>query len=754
MPNHSELTALLDRLCAEPRETEWLEFKTNRFEAQALGEYLSALANAASLLGKPRAYLVFGIEDGTHAVAGTTFDPDAEKGCGNQPLQIWLSVHLRPNVGFEIHPFDYQGKRVVLFEINPAVDRPVEFNEKAYIRVGTSKTDLSKYPDKERQLWNRRVDWSAQICETATLTDLDDVALEKARKEFTGKFPTQAVELAGWDNTTFLNKAKLTIQGRITNAVLLLLGKPESSTLLNPAVARISCQRNHDTVNQVRLVSHRCNFNPTAGGERSSVALGVVSVGSRNQAGILKQVFPAARKWTCSRFRPAAASALPLGEQLTGDWQEGRVHRSGKRVHGLRHGAKERDVGDAGDVAIAITLDVLFAHHHGLRVRHHDAQAFRRECHDELQLEIARQRQAIFNAIAGKFGECLVHDNQTKPLGANGGTVTTVIHTAKSGEHGDEKWSLTFPAAQITTAAAQGNGGSLGLVGGHHFQIVMVIIAVIEQAQNSLILGAVLDLGSVHGPHQFILGLLDFGVLNGGHEGIGRLKAGIQQGPDGPVTGGVFALTDPVAEFADGLTQITIQQTDGFLRYGDALIQFVEDIVLQAAFPIGLAVSSKLAGFGQLNGFQVAKTAGPVVVAFILDRPFVAVFRVNQIAMRVTVGGQQDALIIAFLTRFGSRGGGFGDVDVFDFQHDFCGFAQLDIGQLVTPRRGPSFTVLGACRQFSLGFFRQSKRVLPNQNPWKTVFSGSMICLIMAFYCLTDGSFSKTHFGNRRLPEF
>jgi ATP-dependent DNA helicase RecG len=240
MPNHSELTALLDRLCAEPRETEWLEFKTNRFEAQALGEYLSALANAASLLGKPRAYLVFGIEDGTHAVAGTTFDPDAEKGCGNQPLQIWLSVHLRPNVGFEIHPFDYQGKRVVLFEINPAVDRPVEFNEKAYIRVGTSKTDLSKYPDKERQLWNRRVDWSAQICETATLTDLDDVALEKARKEFTGKFPTQAVELAGWDNTTFLNKAKLTIQGRITNAVLLLLGKPESSTLLNPAVARIS----------------------------------------------------------------------------------------------------------------------------------------------------------------------------------------------------------------------------------------------------------------------------------------------------------------------------------------------------------------------------------------------------------------------------------------------------------------------------------------------------------------------------------
>lgn len=51
--NVAELTALIDRLRAEPRETEWLEFKANRFEPQVLGEYLSALANAAGLIGKP-----------------------------------------------------------------------------------------------------------------------------------------------------------------------------------------------------------------------------------------------------------------------------------------------------------------------------------------------------------------------------------------------------------------------------------------------------------------------------------------------------------------------------------------------------------------------------------------------------------------------------------------------------------------------------------------------------------------------------
>ena len=238
--NTAELTALLDRLRAEPREAEWLEFKAKRYEPQVLGEYLSALANSACLLGKPRSYLVFGIEDGTHAVVGTVFDPLVEKGSGNQLLPLWLSLGLRPNVGFEIHPFNYYGERIVLFEVHPAFDRPVRFYGTAYIRDGTSKTELTRYPEKERQIWQRRVDWSAQICDRATLAELEPHALVKARKEYTTKFPARSEEVAAWDDATFLNKVKLTIQGAMTNAALLLLGREESSTLLAPAVARIS----------------------------------------------------------------------------------------------------------------------------------------------------------------------------------------------------------------------------------------------------------------------------------------------------------------------------------------------------------------------------------------------------------------------------------------------------------------------------------------------------------------------------------
>lgn len=241
--NNAELSALLDRLRAEPRESEWLEFKANRYEAQAVGEYLSALANSACLLGKPRGYLVFGIEDGTHVVIGTSFDPQAEVGQGNQLLPLWLALGLKPKLGFEMHVCQYQGKRVVVFEVHPAFDRPVEFYGKAFVRNGSSKTALSGYPEKERAIWMRRVDWSAQICEQATLVDLDPNAIAEARRQFAEKNktkPERLADLAQWDDTTFLNKAKLTVRGAITNAALLLLGREESSSLLAPAVARVS----------------------------------------------------------------------------------------------------------------------------------------------------------------------------------------------------------------------------------------------------------------------------------------------------------------------------------------------------------------------------------------------------------------------------------------------------------------------------------------------------------------------------------
>jgi len=224
-----DLIALVDRLRALPMETEWFEFKRNHGEAEQIGEYLSALANAACLASQPRGYLVFGIDDDTHAVVGTRFDPYATKSKGNQDLLPWLGAGLRPNTGVDMHLLDHPDGRVVVFEVGPARDQPVSFYGTAWVRVGASKTELSKQPEKARALWTRGTDWSAETCERASLRDLDPEAVVTAREQFLVKHPSQAGEVAGWDDLTFLNKARLLKQGALTNTALLLLGAQRSN---------------------------------------------------------------------------------------------------------------------------------------------------------------------------------------------------------------------------------------------------------------------------------------------------------------------------------------------------------------------------------------------------------------------------------------------------------------------------------------------------------------------------------------------
>ncbi len=71
----TELVALVDRLRALPTETEWCEWKRNHIAPDELGEYLSALANEVSLHRQDCGYLLFGIDDATHAVVGTPSIP-------------------------------------------------------------------------------------------------------------------------------------------------------------------------------------------------------------------------------------------------------------------------------------------------------------------------------------------------------------------------------------------------------------------------------------------------------------------------------------------------------------------------------------------------------------------------------------------------------------------------------------------------------------------------------------------------------
>ena len=146
------LAGLVRELCKLPHETEWLEFKADNADPQEMGEYLSALANAAAYSGKAFAYLVWGVEDETHRIVGTRFTPAASKK-GNEPLETWLLRLLTPKIHFRFSELTLEDRPVVLLEIGRAFRHPVRFQNEAFIRIGSVKKPLKEAPDRERELW-------------------------------------------------------------------------------------------------------------------------------------------------------------------------------------------------------------------------------------------------------------------------------------------------------------------------------------------------------------------------------------------------------------------------------------------------------------------------------------------------------------------------------------------------------------------------------------------------------------------------
>lgn len=149
-PDH--LARLVRQLCTMPHETEWVEFKGSNWSPQKVGNNISALANAAALHGKSHAHMVWGIDDQTHAIVGTTFHPGRAKK-GNEMLEAWLQRLLSPRMDFRFHECRMEGKHMVVLEIDCASSRPVAFEGTEFIRVAIATKRLAEYPEKERRLW-------------------------------------------------------------------------------------------------------------------------------------------------------------------------------------------------------------------------------------------------------------------------------------------------------------------------------------------------------------------------------------------------------------------------------------------------------------------------------------------------------------------------------------------------------------------------------------------------------------------------
>ena len=144
--------SIVNELRKYKNEKEWFEFKENWFEPDELGEYISSISNSAAILGRKEGYFVWGVENETHKIVGTDFDSDRE--IKHEPLKHFLARQLTPDINFFFDEEMIQKKRVVLLTIPAAKSVPTAFKKVRYIRIGSSKEKLEKYPERESYLFS------------------------------------------------------------------------------------------------------------------------------------------------------------------------------------------------------------------------------------------------------------------------------------------------------------------------------------------------------------------------------------------------------------------------------------------------------------------------------------------------------------------------------------------------------------------------------------------------------------------------
>ena len=224
------------------KESEVVEFKKaeNSFDFDDLGKYFSALSNEANLRGLDFAWLIFGYDEKRHEIVGTSYK-NGESALNN--LKHDFAQHTTDGQTFrEIVPIEVDGKRILMFKI-PASPRNIVMKWKgiAFGRDGESLKPLNQSKMDEIRHQTPEPDWSAELVPNATIDDLDEVAIAKARKMFKkvhSRIPAE--EVNRWSTEEFLSKCELMVDGKLTRAAIILLGKMFSDSKLRPAVAEVT----------------------------------------------------------------------------------------------------------------------------------------------------------------------------------------------------------------------------------------------------------------------------------------------------------------------------------------------------------------------------------------------------------------------------------------------------------------------------------------------------------------------------------
>lgn len=228
---------LLAKYPKENEKCEWKEFKSLKSSVSGrAGEdiisYISAIANMDG------GVLIVGVKDNSLEIVGIQeFSDYSIENIKFRVVGNCTNLNVDDFNIEEIKTTDTD-KKVWIFNIPKHQFRlPVYAHKKCWQRIDDNLVEMTR--SRLNLILNEvrdAEDWTKIIIEDATIDDLDEEAIIKARKEFIKRNPKYINEVQNWTNEVFLNKAKLTIKGKITRAAFILLGKEEEEHFLDSAV--------------------------------------------------------------------------------------------------------------------------------------------------------------------------------------------------------------------------------------------------------------------------------------------------------------------------------------------------------------------------------------------------------------------------------------------------------------------------------------------------------------------------------------
>lgn len=236
---------LLREYPQENARCEWKEFNNlkNSFCGDEKNDVISYVSAIANMDGGD---LVIGVHDKTLEIVGTdTYNYDKQKAI----LRLTERCVNLSTEDLYIDEFitDDTNRKVWVIHIPKHLPkRPVFAHNKAWQRIEDSLVEMTT--ERMSTILDEPIfsetDWSAQIVSDATIDDLDEVAIAKARmmfKKVHSRIPE--AEVNAWTVETFLSKCGIMKNGGITRAAIILLGKYESAFKLRPAVVQVTWTR-------------------------------------------------------------------------------------------------------------------------------------------------------------------------------------------------------------------------------------------------------------------------------------------------------------------------------------------------------------------------------------------------------------------------------------------------------------------------------------------------------------------------------